>query len=121
MEDPTRVLVVDDEQVLRELVAETLELEGYVVETAANGAEALAKVRTHAPHAIVLDLMMPVMDGWAFLTACRTCPACAGVPVVVTSAYRWLPEIAASLGVRACLAKPFHLSTLLGAIERLTR
>ncbi|MBV9173586.1 MAG: response regulator, partial [Chloroflexi bacterium] len=67
MEDPARVLVVDDEPVIREVVAEALEFEGYAVETATNGAEALAKVRAHAPQAIVLDLMMPVMDGWAFL------------------------------------------------------
>ena len=121
MEDPARVLVVDDEPVIREVVAEALEFEGYAVETATNGAEALAKVRAHAPHVIVLDLMMPVMDGWSFLHACRTCPACTGVPVVVTSAYQWLPEIAAGLGVRACLAKPFDLRVLLGAIARLTR
>ena len=121
IEDPARVLVVDDEPVIRELVAEALELEGYAVETAANGAEALTKVQARAPSVIVLDLMMPVMNGWDFLNACRAYPACAGVPVVVTSAYRRLPETAASLGVTACVAKPFDLRVLLGAIERLIR
>jgi len=74
-----------------------------------------------APDAIVLDLMMPVMDGWAFLEACREDSLCEGVPIVVTSAYRNLAEIASGLQVEACLAKPFDLDVLLGAVERLLK
>jgi CheY-like chemotaxis protein len=58
------VLVVDDEQPVRYAVRDALNLECYIVETAANGAEALEKLQTQKPSAIVLDLMMPVMDGW---------------------------------------------------------
>jgi CheY-like chemotaxis protein len=59
-----RVLVVDDEESIRAIVAEALEDEGSAVATARNGAEALIQVRASAPHGIVLDLMMPVLDGW---------------------------------------------------------
>ena len=66
-----RVLVVEDDETLRTTVAEALEDEGYQVITATNGAEALRLVRAAEPDAIVLDLMMPVMDGRAFLEASR--------------------------------------------------
>lgn len=115
------VLVVDDDETIRTTVAEALELEGYAVASAANGAEALDLVRQQRPRAIVLDLMMPVMDGWQFLEHCRADARCAGTPVLVTSAYRNLPEAAARLGVTGCITKPFDLEVLLGAVERLVR
>jgi two-component system response regulator MprA len=115
------VLVVDDDDTIRGAVAEALELEGYAVATATNGAEALEQVRAGRPDAVVLDLMMPVMDGWAFLDACRREELCDGTPVLVMSAYRALPETASQLGARACIAKPFDLDVLLGAVERLLR
>jgi hypothetical protein len=65
-----RILVVEDDPSIRMAVAEALEDMGYLVETASNGAEALAKVRADGFAAIVLDLMMPVMSGWEFLDAC---------------------------------------------------
>jgi DNA-binding response OmpR family regulator len=117
--DAKRVLVVEDDHVIRSAVADALEDEGYAVETAANGAIALEIVRDAPPDAIVLDLMMPVMDGWQFLAACRGDRLCDGVPVVVTSAHGRLAEVAPDLHVEACLAKPFDLDVLLGAIQRL--
>jgi CheY-like chemotaxis protein len=76
-----RVLVVDDEEAIRLTLAEALEDEGYAVVTAQNGAEALVQVRARPPHGIVLDLMMPVLDGWGFLKAYRAEELCAGIPV----------------------------------------
>ena len=113
-----RILVVDDDDIIRETVAEALELDGFSVETARNGSEALKLVRQHAPSGIVLDLMMPIMTGWQFLEHCHADQLCVGVPVVVMSAYSKLPEEAAKLGVKGCIAKPFDLDVLLGAIER---
>lgn len=116
-----RILVVDDDSTIRETVAEALQLDGFNVETARNGAEALAAVRVRPPSGILLDLMMPIMDGWQFLERCRASQLCNGVPVVVMSAYSKLPEEASRLGVKGCIAKPFDLDVLLGAIERAVR
>jgi CheY-like chemotaxis protein len=116
-----RILVVEDEDTIRATIAEALEFEGYTVDSAENGAIALERVRQARPDAIVLDLMMPIMDGWSFLRACREQLLCAEVPVLVTSAYRNLVADAPELGVQACLAKPFDLEVLLGAVERLVR
>jgi CheY-like chemotaxis protein len=113
-----RILVVDDDNIIRETVAEALELDGFDVETARNGAEALDLVRERPPSGIVLDLMMPIMTGWQFLERCRAKQLCEGVPVVVMSAYSNLPAEAGKLGVKGCIAKPFDLDVLLGAIGR---
>jgi CheY-like chemotaxis protein len=114
------VLVVDDDDTIRDTVADALEFEGYEVTTATNGMEALEHVRTDHPDAVVIDLMMPVMTGWEFLEACRKEELCDGTAVLVMSAYRHLAETAPGLGATACIAKPFDLDVLLGAVERLT-
>lgn len=115
------ILVVDDDDIIRMTVAEALELDGFSVETARNGAEALAAVRQRRPRGIILDLMMPVMTGWQFLEECRASQLCEGIPVLVMSAYNRLPDEAAKLGVKGCIAKPFDLDVLLGALERAVR
>jgi two-component system, chemotaxis family, chemotaxis protein CheY len=116
-----RVLVVDDEDTIRLAVADAFEFEGYQVFTAGNGLEALESIRASPPHVVVLDLMMPVMNGWQFMEACRRETLCAGIPVVIMSAYRDLAQIAADLGSAVCIAKPFDLDVLLGAVERLAK
>ena len=118
---PKRVLVVDDDDGIRAAVAEVLDFEGYDVVTARNGAEALEQIRTARPDAVVLDLMMHVMDGWKFMEVCRKEELCDGTPVLVMSAYRNLAETAPNLGANACIAKPFDLDVLIGAVERLIR
>src|ERR1700730_10075043 len=99
---PKCILVVDDDDTVREAIAETLELEGYCVESAADGLQALEKVKVAPPDAIVLDLMMPVMDGWTFLEQCRKEALCTGTPILVTSAVQRLEETASELRVEAC-------------------
>jgi DNA-binding response OmpR family regulator len=116
-----RVLVVDDDENIRETVAQALDMDGYQVITATNGAEALEQVRLGRPDAVVLDLMMPVMDGWGVLEACQREELCAKTPVLVMSAYRKLVEVAPELGASAYMTKPFDLDVLLGAVERLLR
>jgi len=114
------VLVVDDDAAIRLLIADALEFEGYDVVTATDGADALAKLLARHPDAIVLDLMMPVMDGRAFLAASREAEKSgSSTPVVVLSASHDLPAIAPQLGARACLCKPFDLDVLLAVVERL--
>ena len=99
------------------LLQQILELEGYAVETAANGAEALQSVARVRPRLVLLDMRMPVMDGWGFARAI------AGqglqLPILVITAAqdagRWADEI----GAVGFLAKPFELMDLLEAVERL--
>ena len=70
--DAKCVLVVDDDETIRALVSDVLRLRGFRVETAADGQQALTRIQAARPDAVVLDLMMPIMDGWTFLERCRT-------------------------------------------------
>ena|SRR5688572_5266739 len=78
---PKCVLAVDDDDNIRVLVGEILKLKGYRVEMAREGLQALAKMASTQPDALVLDLMMPVIDGWTFLERCRADHLCGGMPV----------------------------------------
>jgi two-component system chemotaxis response regulator CheY len=116
-----QILVVEDDDAIRGLVTDVLRDDGYLVREATNGVEALEQLRGERPDLIVLDLMMPVMDGWQFVEACRDKGCCKGVPIVVTSASHDLPRTAERLrdfGVRTCLAKPFDVDGLLALVER---
>ena len=115
-----RILVVEDDPIIRTTVAEALEDMGYVVETASNGAEALAKVRDDGFAAIVLDLMMPIMTGWEFLDACGDDLVADQVPVAVVSAAYAPGAVANRPAVSAVLSKPFNLDVLEAIVHRLT-
>ena len=114
------VLVVDDDPAIRGMVAEFLSEEGYAVDTAAHGGEALEAVRSTRPSAIVLDALMPVMDGWQFLDACHKEGLCESTPVIVVSAVPESAELAAQHGARAYCGKPFSLIELESHIRSLT-
>ncbi len=116
-QSPRRVLVVDDDQAIRGFVAEVLMDEGYDVKTAENGNEALSVSREWQPDLIVLDLMMPVMDGWTFRARQRQEGTLADVPVVVTSAANNLRAHRDRLEPCVLLPKPFELDDLLGAVQ----
>jgi CheY-like chemotaxis protein len=94
------VLVVDDEPNVRELVRETLSLDGLELGEAEDGEEALAAVAGRRPDAIVLDLMMPRLDGFAVLERLQADPATRSIPVVVLTARRLSPEERAALQTR---------------------
>jgi two-component system, OmpR family, response regulator len=103
------VLVVDDEQALQALFAQVLANAGFCVDVAADGREALSKIAAHPPDLVLLDIMMPVMDGWEVLAQLGRTPD--HPPVIVLSAYPNV-ERAAGAGAVACLGKPFSLSVL---------
>ena len=111
MSGSATVLVVDDDADVREIVTTLLEEDGYKVDTASNGAEALRVANRHQPDAIVLDVSMPVMDGWQFLDAWRARPPERRAPVLVVSVLRdWARAM--NRGARAHLSKPFDIATL---------
>ncbi len=107
-----RILVVDDEPLVRETVGDLLEDEGYIVDLASDGAEAIARVLEHRPDAILLDLMMPGMNGRQFLDALRGLGH-GDVPVVVMTAVQGLAQGGQLADV---IEKPFDLDDLLNKI-----
>jgi CheY-like chemotaxis protein len=124
MEVSRHILVVEDDFAIRETVSEVLSGEGFRVTCAANGAEAMlrldeASVQGNPPGLILLDLMMPVMDGWEFRLAQRRDPRLAGIPVIVLSAGAGMESKLAHLAPAAFLPKPFELEHLLHTVERL--
>ncbi|OLC55909.1 MAG: hypothetical protein AUH85_08000 [Chloroflexi bacterium 13_1_40CM_4_68_4] len=112
----TRVLVVDDDPSILDTVSAILSNEGYQVKSAAGGEEALALVEAWRPTLVLLDMRMPLMDGWAFARALHE--AGSKVPIVVMTAaenaQRWAEEIDAA----GHIAKPFHLDELLACVEK---
>jgi CheY-like chemotaxis protein len=114
------ILIVEDDDDIREALAQILQLEGYVVREAANGREALDVSTQHpTPSLILLDLMMPVMDGYQFRTEQMKDPNLSKVPVVVISADASVHEKMASFGAASVLPKPISLDRLLRAVEGL--
>lgn len=110
-----RVLVVDDEPLVRETLGQVLSDEGYVVDLAVDGETALERVRATRPDAILLDLMMPGMNGRQFLQALRDDKAYEKIPVMIMTAVHGL-EISATLGASAVVEKPFNVDELLNKV-----
>ncbi len=115
---PEQVLVVEDDPDIRAAVAETLALEGYRVSEAANGSEALTRARSEHPDVILLDLMMPVMDGWHFRAEQEADPSISAIPVVVVTACPPQDSRVRALRPAALLRKPFSLDDLVDIVRR---
>jgi CheY-like chemotaxis protein len=112
------VLVVDDSPFTSRILFAALRKEGYEVEVVEDGRDALLRLSSWRPDLILLDLTMPVMDGWEFLRLKREDAAGAAVPVVVLSATEEsLLAVARDLGAGRCLRKPLRLSEVLEAVR----
>jgi len=111
-----RVLVVDDDEVILAAVSGILGQEGYRVETATNGSEALEAIERSHPDLVLLDMRMPVLDGWALARVLRERDIDLRIVVMTAAqdARRWADEI----GANAYLAKPFDLDDLIAIVER---
>ena len=112
------VLVIDDEPLIRDVVADALELDGYVVVRATNGREGLDAAAEHRPAVVLLDMNMPVLDGWGFMREYRF-HAGHGAPVVVMTAAASARKRCEEVGGDAYLAKPFEIDALLDVVARL--
>jgi CheY-like chemotaxis protein len=112
------VLVVDDDPELRDLLSLSLDLEGHSVTTAIHGRDALARVRQVRPDVILLDLMMPVMDGAEFCRRLRQDPSFASTPILCLSAKYSATIEAKALGI-PCISKPFELEEVTRRVREL--
>jgi two-component system, OmpR family, alkaline phosphatase synthesis response regulator PhoP len=125
MEAPaqTSVLVVDDEPQVVWMLQFSLEAQGFQTFAARDGRTALDELRQHRPQLMLLDIMMPVMDGWSVLQEIRDLPEGERPRVVVVSARASLRDRAkaAELGAEAFVAKPFNVDDLLGVLNRLQK
>lgn len=116
-----RVLVVDDDDVIRQLISVNLELEGFEVSTAYDGQDCLDKVKDVDPVVVTLDVMMPRLDGWDAADQLRADPATAGIKVLLLSARAQEADLqrGSRIGVDAYLTKPFDPDELIVTVRRL--
>ena len=115
--DQRPILVVDDDPVILKAVEYILSDEGYAVVVAANGKEALDCVSRNPPTLILLDMKMPVMDGWAFVAAYREMPG-PHAPIIVMTAAQDARSRAIEIGADGYIAKPFDLDDILAVVQR---
>ena len=119
----SRVLVVDDDPDIVDAVGEALEHDGYLVETATDGATALKRVLEAPPDLIVLDVRMPNLNGWEFCEIVRRQSHTRDVPVLFLTACSEVRDqiTAMQVGGSDHLAKPFRLDVLREKVRSLTR
>lgn len=117
---PIKILLVEDESSVRELLGVLLEVEGYEILEARNGVEGLLKAEFERPDLMILDLMMPDLDGERVLAELKREPELAGIPVlIVTGKYEALDRCRDMIGGENVFAKPFEPTRLLDRIGEL--
>jgi DNA-binding response OmpR family regulator len=119
----TTILVVDDEEPIRQLVTLYLTKEGFAVETAADGRAALSRVNAVKPDLLVLDLMLPEVDGWTICRELRRSPLTEGLPIIMLTARDDLIDriLGLELGADDYLTKPFNPRELVARIRAVLR
>jgi DNA-binding response OmpR family regulator len=116
-----RVLVVDDDEVIRQLIAVNLQLEGFDVSTAVDGQDCLDKVADIEPDVITLDVMMPRLDGWETAVQLRKAPETAHIKVILITARAQEDDInrGTNVGADAYLTKPFDPGEMIRLVREL--
>ena len=112
-----RVLVIDDDDELAEVLRQALRESGYAVATVRHGAAALDLIGQIQPDLILLDLRMPIMDGWSFVAQYRRSGKSSG-RIVLVSGHPDVREISQRLGADAYVGKPFELTQLLSTVQQ---
>jgi DNA-binding response OmpR family regulator len=117
------ILVAEDDPEMRELVRVQLTAAGYEIIVVRNGEEALSRIRTFRPDAVVLDINLPDIDGYGVLEGIRATPDTAGLPILILSGRHAEDDVrrAILLGARDYVTKPFTSQQLLGRVARLFR
>lgn len=121
--DRISVLVVDDEPKIVQTLQDRLEMNDYTVHVAYNGREGLAKAMKFKPNIILLDVIMPLMDGLEMLEALRSGPKCNDIPVIMLTARSQAKDVerASACGIEDYIVKPFEISVLLEKIETIVQ
>jgi len=116
-----RILVADDEPALLRLLEFVLGRRGFIIQGVTNGNAAIEVLKAESPDLVILDVMMPGLDGYEVLTFIRETPRLEGLPVVMLTARAQLDDIqrGLTLGADAYLAKPFDPEELLSVVESL--
>jgi CheY-like chemotaxis protein len=112
-----KILIVEDDTDIARNLKELLESEGYQVVVSKNGKEALVFLQTDIPNLIILDLMMPIMDGFGFRQIQRSDPRISHIPVIVMSADGHVEDKKLQLGVTNFIRKPADLEEVLAAVS----
>lgn len=112
------VLIIEDDKSIRDSLAQLLEFEGYNVTGAANGQEGLDCLQGLEPCMILLDLMMPIMDGWQFSSQVKADPKLSRIPLVLISADGNIHQKAQQVQALGYLKKPINVDRLLGTIKQ---
>jgi CheY-like chemotaxis protein len=119
MSGSVRILVIDDDESIRDFTHMALADAGYDVVEAADGAAALDFLGTSRPDVILLDMLMPLMDGWEFARLYHRTPG-PHAPIIVVTAARDAGARAGQIAAAGCLAKPFRLDALFASIAQVT-
>jgi two-component system, cell cycle response regulator DivK len=116
-----KILVVEDNEAMRDLLARILEGMGYVPVLASHGKEGLEKAIAEKPNLIIMDMMMPVMDGWETARALRANPDTKNIPILATTALSRPRELKSCLdaGCNGYIVKPFSVRNLQRKIKKL--
>lgn len=116
-----RVLLVDDEDLILQMLSDTLHASGYEVLTALDGAEGLARARAERPDLIVLDVMMPKLDGLKVARLLKSDRNYSHIPIIILTAKAGAsdPELVRQAGAECYLTKPVDADVLIGHVKRL--
>lgn len=116
-----RVLVVEDDVRIQKMLLAILQSEQYDVETVSDGRAAMSSIYEERPDLVILDLMLPGLDGWQVMAQLRSDASLSGLPVLVLSAVHDLARESQRIGASDFLRKPFGVDVLLNKVERLTQ
>lgn len=111
------ILIIDDDEATRDLLQRLLVKQGYAVETAENGAAGLQQARLLHPDLILLDVAMPVLDGWQVLSALKAATALANIPVIILTVVEE-QALGYALGAADYLIKPIDRARLVAALQQ---
>ena len=119
----TKILVIDDDKAINELIKINLELNGYDVVQSYNGTDGFALAKQEYPELIILDVMMPEVDGFTVAQRVRQCPEISETPIIMLTALSQLNDKVNgfNLGVDDYLTKPFDRSELIARIKAIVR
>ena len=114
-----RVLIVDDERSIREILSDLLASDGHLVDTAADGSEALEVIHGWRPDVVLLDMLMPEVGAWDFLARYNGDSVCRGLPVAILSTTATAGGALEEAGVAAVISNPFDVHNLLETVHDL--